>query len=194
MKFLIWSNVYRRWWRPGQRGYTSFIEEAGRYTEAEARRLARDSTADGCNTVEAVDLATGERYRQLPDWAVVAPEFAASGRPPVVALIGPAEFRKAEHDDVAAQLTLSGFVVLPVGVYDLEARYPNEVQRQAVEESLAELQRRKIDLAGTVFVVNPGGRLDTDTRDLIAYALRQGIAVRYYGTPVTAPSSSEDGS
>ena len=32
MKFLIWSNSHKAWWRPDGQGYTSRRAEAGRYT------------------------------------------------------------------------------------------------------------------------------------------------------------------
>lgn len=34
------------WWRPDGNGYTTRIEEAGRYTEADARRIARNRESD----------------------------------------------------------------------------------------------------------------------------------------------------
>lgn len=35
-RYLIWSNEHRAWWRPNARGYTTFIESAGRYSRDEA--------------------------------------------------------------------------------------------------------------------------------------------------------------
>lgn len=44
---LIWSEEHRRWWRPGWRGYTDQIAEAGRYTEEVAATIVRDANAQG---------------------------------------------------------------------------------------------------------------------------------------------------
>lgn len=34
--YLLWSNKHRAWWRSQQWGYTEDIDDAGRYSEAEA--------------------------------------------------------------------------------------------------------------------------------------------------------------
>ncbi len=44
-KYLVWSNEHKAWWGAGHRGYTRFIERAGRYDRAEALKIA--STRDG---------------------------------------------------------------------------------------------------------------------------------------------------
>ena len=36
MGYLIWSFQHMKWWRPNGRGYTSEIDEAGRYPQEEA--------------------------------------------------------------------------------------------------------------------------------------------------------------
>lgn len=41
--WLVWSNEHGKWWKPGGRGYTSTIGEAGRYTRAAADRIVADS-------------------------------------------------------------------------------------------------------------------------------------------------------
>lgn len=41
--FLIWSNEHRAWWRPGRCGYTTDIDQAGRYDRREAKRICRDA-------------------------------------------------------------------------------------------------------------------------------------------------------
>jgi hypothetical protein len=45
--FLIWSNEHGAWWRDNESGYTSHIDEAGRYTRADADRIVADATVDG---------------------------------------------------------------------------------------------------------------------------------------------------
>lgn len=41
--WLIWSNEHGRWWKPGRRGYTPIIGEAGRYTRSAADMICRDA-------------------------------------------------------------------------------------------------------------------------------------------------------
>lgn len=42
--YLLWSNKHSAWWRPGDFGYTSNIDEAGSYSEADAvARVVRSS-------------------------------------------------------------------------------------------------------------------------------------------------------
>lgn len=43
--WLIWSNEHAAWWGPGERGYTTVIEEAGRYTREEAEAIVRNANA-----------------------------------------------------------------------------------------------------------------------------------------------------
>jgi hypothetical protein len=45
--WLIWSNEHGRWWRPAQAGYTSLIEQAGRYPRSVADMIIRDSNWGG---------------------------------------------------------------------------------------------------------------------------------------------------
>jgi hypothetical protein len=37
--FLIWSIEHDAWWRPGGHGYTRELEQAGHYSEGEARKI-----------------------------------------------------------------------------------------------------------------------------------------------------------
>jgi len=39
-KYLVWSNEHKAWWGADHRGYTRFIERAGRYDRAEALKIA----------------------------------------------------------------------------------------------------------------------------------------------------------
>lgn len=36
--YLLWSNKHAMWWRPNGWGYTADVDEAGRYSEADAVR------------------------------------------------------------------------------------------------------------------------------------------------------------
>lgn len=69
ISFLLWSNKHQKWWGPNQRGYTSNIAEAGRYTEDEAIRAVVKSAFNG-----RVDQVTCMVVDPVPDTDVpVAP-------------------------------------------------------------------------------------------------------------------------
>jgi excisionase family DNA binding protein len=40
-EWLIWSNEHHLWWGPDERGYCRDVHRAGRYTEADARKIER---------------------------------------------------------------------------------------------------------------------------------------------------------
>ena len=74
MSYLIWSNQHQQWWRPGKRGYTGYIEEAGRYHEDKAKAIVADATVDGQIAHTRQDPVTGRVYRQFDEVMVLAPE------------------------------------------------------------------------------------------------------------------------
>ena len=79
MRFLVWSNEHRMWWRGNHRGYTQFIDEAGRYSRDEAGRIVAKATLDGALTVRRTNPVTDEAYSQLSEVMVVAPEDTPAG-------------------------------------------------------------------------------------------------------------------
>lgn len=74
MRFLVWSNEHRMWWRPNHAGYTEFIDEAGRYGRSYAEEIVARATLDGVLTVRRTNPYTGEEYSQLSEVVVLAPE------------------------------------------------------------------------------------------------------------------------
>ena len=54
VEYLVWSNEHRMWWKPLHRGYTLFIEEAGRYPYEAAARIC-----DGANIVQNEHVPDG---------------------------------------------------------------------------------------------------------------------------------------
>jgi hypothetical protein len=43
MKYRIWSNEHRAWWKPARHGYTSLKSQAGIYNEKEAIEICLDA-------------------------------------------------------------------------------------------------------------------------------------------------------
>jgi hypothetical protein len=76
--FLVWSNQHGMWWRADHRGYTQHIEEAGRYTRAEADAIVYDATIGGELGRERTDPVTGREYRQFTEVVVLAPEAVSA--------------------------------------------------------------------------------------------------------------------
>lgn len=74
MTYLIWSNQHQQWRRPGKSGYTGYIEEAGRYSEDEARAIVADATLKGELRHLRMNPVTGETYAQFDEVMVLAPE------------------------------------------------------------------------------------------------------------------------
>jgi hypothetical protein len=74
MRYLIWSNEHRMWWRANGSGYTATIEEAGRYTYQQARDIVRKSTVDGRLFEQRTDPVTGQSYAWLSEHVVPAPD------------------------------------------------------------------------------------------------------------------------
>src|SRR6185503_20091932 len=49
--WLIWSNEHRAWWAPNQCGYRGRVEEAGRYSFAEACEICRQANRRANSTL-----------------------------------------------------------------------------------------------------------------------------------------------
>lgn len=104
-------------------------------------------------------------------------------RPKIVAVVGPTQntnaFVRAHRD-----LTVAGCLVLSVGGGILRSDYdqhghPTTAPDRELTQRLLELQRRRIELADAVFVVNQFGRIGDSTRADIRYAESLGKPVEY---------------
>jgi hypothetical protein len=116
---------------------------------------------------------------------VEAPEGGPRLRPEIVTLCGSTKF-KEQYEQVQAELTLQGKIVISVGLFGhkigLDMSGP-------VKKMLDELHLRKIDLADTIFFVNPGGYLGESSRRELAYARLRGKGVAFL-EPETAPKEA----
>lgn len=43
MKYLIWSNEHRGWWKPTLHGYTTRTDKAGQFSHEEASGIVADA-------------------------------------------------------------------------------------------------------------------------------------------------------
>lgn len=75
--YLVWSNQHALWWRPRSAGYTPVIEEAGRYSRAEAEDIVRKATLDGRLQHSRTDPVSGAGYVSYDEVMVPAPESIA---------------------------------------------------------------------------------------------------------------------
>lgn len=67
--WLVWSEEHGAWWKPGRRGYTRSIREAGRYSLDEAADIVEKANRyvrDGFNEVAVFD-PTAKPRPEPPD-------------------------------------------------------------------------------------------------------------------------------
>lgn len=97
---------------------------------------------------------------------------------PIVCICGSTRFRD-EMTDANRRLTLEGRIVVAPGVFGHSGDEMTDEQKVALDA----LHFQKIDLAQSVYVVNPGGYIGESTRREIAYAQRTGKAVVFLIEP-----------
>lgn len=78
--YLVWSHEHAGWWRPGCRGYTKMLGEAGRYGRAQAIAICRNALHSGLHLgtfaevpVRLEDVLDVIRDQFIGDWAVPVP-------------------------------------------------------------------------------------------------------------------------
>lgn len=97
-------------------------------------------------------------------------------RPKIVCICGSGRFLKEMHE-VEEKLTLSGMIVLMIGVNTKDVARTDDLKKH--KSFLDELHLRKIDLADSVFVVNKDGYIGESTRNEIIYAKSLGKPIEY---------------
>lgn len=103
-------------------------------------------------------------------------------RPPIVALCGSTRFRDV-FTQVTRELTMQGVIVVAPGVFG----HSGDPLTKDDSARLAELHRRKIDLADEVLVVSDeSGYFGEATRSEIEYARTLGKPVRFLTPPASA--------
>ena len=94
----------------------------------------------------------------------------------VTTLCGSTKF-KEEFMKVQKELTLSGHIVISVGLFGHSG--DNEVWSKGTKEMLDDMHKRKIDMADEIFVINVGGYVGSSTRSEIEYATKTNKPVKY---------------
>ena len=98
------------------------------------------------------------------------------GRYRVITLCGSTRF-KNEFLEVQKQLTLTGNIVISVGLFGHSG--DNEVWTEGTKEMLDDMHKRKIDMADEIFVINVDGYIGSSTASEITYAQATGKEIRY---------------
>lgn len=75
--FLIWSNQHQRWWGPNGCGYTPWIEDAGRYEEADAEAIVVRATLNGRLTHRVESFVDGRELSIVDEVMVPAPHLGS---------------------------------------------------------------------------------------------------------------------
>ena len=104
------------------------------------------------------------------------------GRYKVITLIGSNKF-KNYFEKVATNLTLNGYIVLPLTVF---SNYNQIPLSDSTTEMLKDMIRKKIDISDEVYVVNPSPDeyIGEDTMDEIKYALDLNKKVTFMSSKV----------
>ena len=98
------------------------------------------------------------------------------GKYPVIAICGNTRF-KDQFLEAQKRLTLAGNIVISVGLFGHSG--DDEVWTDGTKEMLDDMHKRKIDMADSIYVINPGGYIGSSTRSEIEYAKKNGKEVLY---------------
>lgn len=99
--------------------------------------------------------------------------------PQIVCLIGSTKFQSNFLSASHVQTKLGNIVLMP-GVFDGSDNIGLDKDEQA---ALAELTRRKIQMADTVIVINPNNQVPAHVKAQIEYAESLGRIIRYLDPP-----------
>lgn len=102
------------------------------------------------------------------------------GKYPVITLCGSIRF-KEQFLEAQKRLTLEGNIVISVGLFGHSG--DEEVWTEGTKEMLDDIHKRKIDMADSIYVINPGGYIGSSTRSEIEYAARNGKEILYLEPP-----------
>jgi hypothetical protein len=100
------------------------------------------------------------------------------GKYKVVTLCGSTRF-KDDFLRIQRDLTLSGYIVISVGLYGhADGEYENGINEE-IKLMLDDMHKRKIDMSDEIFIINRDGYIGESTSSEIDYAIRTGKTVKY---------------
>ena len=62
MDYVIWSFEHKAWWAPNRYGYTRLLDEAGRYTQADAEDIVATANLPGIEQERAMTVEDARRH------------------------------------------------------------------------------------------------------------------------------------
>ena len=134
----------------------------------------------GCRYIAKYSLFltfhVGYNLYPSPNLPIDIKQQSMVGKYKVITLCGSTKF-KEQYLEAQKRLTLEGNIVISVGLFGHSG--DDEVWTEGTKAMLDDMHKRKIDMADEIFVINIGGYIGESTRNEIAYAKSQGIAVRY---------------
>lgn len=102
-EWLIWSNQHNAWSAPDRRGHTGMVENAGRYTRADADQICAAASQDGTITVDRQD-PDGQVRQVPPETAVKAPKADLVSDLPLLAALALGDLATVENPFLRAAL------------------------------------------------------------------------------------------
>lgn len=122
------------------------------------------------------DDATDEEIKEI-----IKGRSHMNHRYPIVTLCGSTRF-KDEFEKAQKELTLKGYAVISVGLFGHSG--DDEVWENMSEDTLTEtkimlddMHKQKIDMADSIYVINPDGYIGTSTWSEIRYAFMTGKGI-----------------
>jgi len=94
----------------------------------------------------------------------------------IVVLCGSTKF-KDDFIKIQKELTLLGKIVIPIAIFGHSG--DKEYLTEDVKSMLVDMQKFKIDMADSVFIINKDGYIGNNTQNEIKYAMKQGKRVNY---------------
>lgn len=102
------------------------------------------------------------------------------GKYKVITLCGSTRF-KEQFLEAQKRLTLAGNIVISVGLFGHSG--DDEVWTEGTKEMLDDMNKRKIDMADSIYVINVDGYIGESTRSEIEYARINGKEILYLENP-----------
>jgi len=110
---------------------------------------------------------------------------------PIITLCGSTRYRDI-FMYMQKELTLAGYIVISVGCF---GHYETEQEAERItanKDMLDDMHKRKIDMAESIYVINPGGYIGSSTASEINYATEHHKNI-YYLVPPQSEGENRNG-